>query len=136
MKLELISFKICPFVQRAVITLLHKNIPHEISYIDLASPPDWFQNMSPFGKTPVLNVDDQHVIFESAIIDEFLDDTSYIKLINLHHVLHEDFYNLSDGLEGSFFYHRIDTYVLQILKLEPYEVSTKEISSILYIFCS
>lgn len=75
MKLELISFKICPFVQRAVITLLHKNIPHEIRYIDLASPPDWFQKMSPFGKTPVLNVDDQHVIFESAIIDEFLDES-------------------------------------------------------------
>ena len=74
MKLQLISFKICPFVQRAVITLLHKNIAHEITYIDLASPPNWFIKMSPFGKTPVIKVDDQHIIFESAIIDEFLDE--------------------------------------------------------------
>lgn len=74
MKLELISFKICPFVQRAVITLLYKNIAHDITYIDLASPPDWFKKTSPFGKTPVLKVNEDHVIFESAIIDEFLDE--------------------------------------------------------------
>ena len=74
MKLELISFKICPFVQRAVITLLYKDIPHTITYIDMASPPDWFKQISPFGKVPVLKVDDQHVIFESAIIDEYLDE--------------------------------------------------------------
>jgi len=75
MKLELISFKICPFVQRAVITLLYKNITHEITYIDLASPPDWFTEISPFGKTPVIKVNNEHVIFESAIIDEFLDES-------------------------------------------------------------
>ena len=75
MQLELISFKICPFVQRAVITLLYKDIPHKITYIDLTSPPDWFMNLSPFGKTPIIKVDDQHVIFESAIIDEFLDES-------------------------------------------------------------
>ncbi|WP_455219387.1 glutathione S-transferase family protein [Kaarinaea lacus] len=74
MNLELISFKICPFVQRAVITLLYKNIPHKISYIDLSAPPDWFRQLSPFGKVPILTVDDQHVIFESAIIDEYLDE--------------------------------------------------------------
>ena len=74
MNLELISFKICPFVQRAVITLLHKSIPYKITYIDLSSPPDWFKQLSPFGKVPILKVDDEHVIFESAIIDEYLDE--------------------------------------------------------------
>ena len=74
MSLELISFKICPFVQRAVITLLRKHIPHTLTYIDLASPPEWFKQISPFGKVPILKIDDQHVIFESAIIDEYLDE--------------------------------------------------------------
>ena len=74
MNLELISFKICPFVQRAVITLLHKKIPYKITYIDLSSPPDWFKQLSPFGKVPILKVDGEHVIFESAIIDEYLDE--------------------------------------------------------------
>lgn len=81
MNLELISFKICPFVQRAVITLLHKDIPHNITYIDLSSPPDWFKHLSPFGKVPILKVDDKHVIFESAIIDEYLDEICPGKLL-------------------------------------------------------
>ena len=76
MQLELVSFKICPFVQRAVLTLLHKGLPYDVTYIDLASPPDWFKEISPFGKVPVLKVDGQHVLFESAVIDEFLDEIS------------------------------------------------------------
>jgi glutathione S-transferase len=74
MDLELVSFKICPFVQRAVITLLYKEIPYRVTYIDLSSPPDWFTRLSPFGKVPILKVGDRDVIFESAIIDEFLDE--------------------------------------------------------------
>lgn len=74
MSLELISFKICPFVQRAVITLLRKDVPYKVTYIDLSSPPDWFNKISPFGKVPVLKIDEQHVIFESAIIDEYLEE--------------------------------------------------------------
>lgn len=74
MSLELISFKICPFVQRAVITLLHKKVDYKLTYINLASPPEWFLQISPFGKVPVLRVDNEHVIFESAIIDEYLDE--------------------------------------------------------------
>lgn len=74
MKLELISFRICPFVQRAVITLRHKNVPFELVYIDLSDPPAWFLEISPFRKVPVLRVDDTHVIFESSVIDEFLDE--------------------------------------------------------------
>ena len=73
MKLHLISFKTCPFVQRAVITLKHKQIDYDITYIDLAEPPDWFLELSPLGKVPVLKVDDE-VLFESAVINEYLDD--------------------------------------------------------------
>jgi len=74
MKLELISFKICPFVQRAVIMLLYTNTLYKITYIDLSSPPDWFSAISPFGRVPVLRVDDEYTIFESAVIDEYLND--------------------------------------------------------------
>ena len=73
MSLHLISFKTCPFVQRAVITLKHKHIDFEITYIDLADPPDWFLELSPLGKVPVLKVDDE-VLFESAVINEYLDE--------------------------------------------------------------
>ncbi len=74
MQLELISTRRCPFVQRSVITLNHKGIEHQMTFIDLDDPPDWFHDISPFGKVPLLRVDNDAVIFESAVINEFLDD--------------------------------------------------------------
>lgn len=72
-KLELISFKLCPFVQRAVIVLKKKNIDFDITYIDLASPPEWFKTISPLGQVPVLKVGDE-VLFESSVIQEYVDE--------------------------------------------------------------
>ncbi len=74
MDLELISFKLCPFVQRSVITLLHKSVDHRVTYIDLADPPAWFKEISPFGKVPLLRIDGDKVLFESAVINEYIDD--------------------------------------------------------------
>lgn len=73
-KPQLISFKLCPFVQRSVITLLEKQVEFDIKYIDLSDKPDWFLKISPFGKVPVLKVDET-VLFESAVINEYLDET-------------------------------------------------------------
>jgi glutathione S-transferase len=75
-KLHLISHDLCPYVQRAVITLLEKQIPHDRTYIDLADKPDWFRRLSPLGKVPVLVVDDHAVVFESAVICEYLDEVT------------------------------------------------------------
>lgn len=71
--IELISFNLCPFVQRSVITLLQKGIDFKITYIDLTNKPDWFLAISPLGKVPVVRYGDD-VLFESAIINEFLDE--------------------------------------------------------------
>lgn len=73
MSLELISFKTCPFVQRAAITLGYKKVDHKITHIDLADPPDWFLEISPLGKVPVLKIDGE-ILFESAVINEYLDE--------------------------------------------------------------
>ncbi|OOZ35889.1 glutathione S-transferase family protein [Solemya velesiana gill symbiont] len=73
MNLELVSFVICPFVQRAVITLREKGMSFEVAYIDVENPPEWFKEISPFGKVPLLKVDGE-VLFESAIINEYLDE--------------------------------------------------------------
>jgi len=75
-QLHLVSFPICPYVQRSVITLKHKKIPFSVTYIDFKSPPEWFLQKSPTGKVPMLLVDDQHVLFESAVINEYLDEIS------------------------------------------------------------
>jgi glutathione S-transferase len=72
--LKLISHKLCPYVQRAVIALTEKGVPFERLDIDLANKPDWFLKISPLGKTPVLVVGDK-AIFESAVILEYLEET-------------------------------------------------------------
>jgi glutathione S-transferase len=72
--LKLISHKLCPYVQRAVIALIEKGVSFGRIDIDLANKPDWFLKISPLGKTPVLLVDDT-AIFESAVILEYLDET-------------------------------------------------------------
>jgi glutathione S-transferase len=78
-KPKLVSFKLCPFVQKAVIALKQKQIDYDIEYIDLAAPPDWFLKISPFGKVPVL-IMDEDVIFESSVIIEFLEEAFSNKL--------------------------------------------------------
>ena len=72
--LRLVSHKLCPYVQRAVIALTEKGVAFERIDIDLADKPEWFLKLSPLGKTPVLLVGD-HAIFESAVILEYLEET-------------------------------------------------------------
>jgi glutathione S-transferase len=72
--LKLVSHRLCPYVQRAVIALTEKRVRFERIDIDLAHKPDWFLKISPLGKTPVLVVGDT-AIFESAVILEYLEET-------------------------------------------------------------
>jgi glutathione S-transferase len=73
-RLKLISHKLCPYVQRAVIALTEKGVAFERIDIDLANKPDWFLAVSPLGKTPELLVGDV-AVFESAVILEYLEET-------------------------------------------------------------
>ena len=72
-KLKLISHKLCPYVQRAVISLTEKGVPFERIDVDLSNKPDWFKAISPLGKTPVLLVGNI-ALFESAVILEYLEE--------------------------------------------------------------
>lgn len=73
MSIKLVSFKLCPFVQRAVLTLEEKGVEYELEYIELDNPPAWFTLHSPFGKVPLMLIGDE-VLFESAVILDYLDD--------------------------------------------------------------
>src|SRR4029079_19100049 len=76
--LKLISHRLCPYVQRAVIALTEKGVPFERIDIDLANKPDWFLKISPLGKVPVLLVASdggEVALFESNVICEYIEDT-------------------------------------------------------------
>jgi glutathione S-transferase len=76
--LTLVSHHLCPYVQRAAISLAEKDVPFERLAIDLSNKPDWFRRVSPLGKVPLLLVreaGEETAIFESAVILEFLEET-------------------------------------------------------------
>jgi len=77
--LTLISHPLCPFVQRAAIVLLEKNVPFKRINVDLSAKPDWFLALSPTGKVPVLKVHqadgEDAILFESVVICEYIEET-------------------------------------------------------------
>lgn len=74
--LTLVSHALCPYVQRAAIALIEKDLSFERITIDLADKPAWFKAISPLGRVPLLRVGDGIVLFESAAICEYLEDTT------------------------------------------------------------
>lgn len=76
--LTLVSHRLCPYVQRAAIALAEKRVAFRRIDVDLSNKPDWFREISPLGKVPLLRVvdgDRKVTIFESAVILEFLEET-------------------------------------------------------------
>jgi len=76
----LVSHHLCPYVQRAAIVAAERGITITREFVDLAAKPDWFLALSPTGKVPLLAVRDaagtRHILFESAAIAEYLDETT------------------------------------------------------------
>ena len=50
-----------------------KEVDFEVTYVNLQDKPDWFLEISPHGKVPVLKVDDE-ILFESNAIAEYLNE--------------------------------------------------------------
>lgn len=74
--IKVVSFKICPFVQRVTALLEAKKMDYEIEYIELSDKPDWFLDISPNWQVPLLITDSWKVLFESDAIIEYIDDIS------------------------------------------------------------
>ena len=73
MTVELYSASVCPFAHRTRLTLMEKGIDFQLTEIDLNNKPDWFSEVSPYGKVPVIK-HGNYRIWESAIINEYLDE--------------------------------------------------------------
>ncbi len=72
--IKVVSFKICPFVQRVTALLEAKEIPYEIEFISLSDKPQWFLDISPNGQVPLLITESGQTLFESDAIVEYIDD--------------------------------------------------------------
>lgn len=74
--IKIVSFKICPFVQRVTAMLEAKNVPYDIEYISLSDKPHWFLEISPTGQVPVLVTATGVALFESDAIVEYIDEVT------------------------------------------------------------
>lgn len=72
--IKVVSFKICPFVQRVTALIEAKNIPYQVEYISLSDKPQWFLDISPNGQVPVLITASGRALFESDAIVEYLEE--------------------------------------------------------------
>lgn len=109
MKLDLVGFKICPFVQRVSLMLHSKNIVHEMTYLNPKDVPAWLEELSPLGKVPLLRVmndegETEAALFESQVINEFLDENFGLPLmpqVPLERARQRGFVAVADGILGS-----------------------------------
>ena len=72
--MKIVSFKICPFVQRVTALLEAKGIAYDLEFISLNDKPQWFLDVSPHGQVPVLITDSGTTLFESDAIVEYLEE--------------------------------------------------------------
>jgi glutathione S-transferase len=74
--LTLYDYPDCPFSQKVRVVLAEKDLEYEKIFVDLRKQeqksPD-FLRLNPYGKVPVL-IDEDEVIYESTVINEYLDD--------------------------------------------------------------
>jgi glutathione S-transferase len=74
--LKLYDYPDCPFCQKVRVVLAEKDLEFEKIFVDLRKQeqktPD-FLRLNPYGKVPVL-LDDDEVIYDSTIINEYLED--------------------------------------------------------------
>ena len=63
----------CPYAHRTRLTLLEKNVDFTLTEIDLENKPDWFTEISPLSKVPVIQ-HGKNGVWESTIINEYLDE--------------------------------------------------------------
>jgi glutathione S-transferase len=73
-ELQLYSYEACPYAQRTQMALQEKQLDYELVEVDLYDRPSWWAELSPYGKVPLLKQGDA-VVYESAIINEYLEDS-------------------------------------------------------------
>ncbi|KAL3845107.1 hypothetical protein ACJIZ3_002510 [Penstemon smallii] len=63
----------CPFTQRVLLTLEEKNLPYDLKLVDLKNKPEWFLELSPEGKVPLIKLDEKWIP-DSDVITQALEE--------------------------------------------------------------
>ncbi|XP_022869882.1 glutathione S-transferase DHAR2-like [Olea europaea var. sylvestris] len=58
----------CPFCQRVLMTLEEKKVPYKTHLINTSDKPQWFLEVNPEGKVPVMKFDDKWIADSDVIV--------------------------------------------------------------------
>eukprot|EP01103_Thecamoeba_quadrilineata_P009828 TRINITY_DN1999_c0_g5_i1.p1 TRINITY_DN1999_c0_g5~~TRINITY_DN1999_c0_g5_i1.p1 ORF type:complete len:225 (-),score=47.37 TRINITY_DN1999_c0_g5_i1:114-788(-) len=71
--LKIYNHTICPYAQRAMITLKELKLDYEVVEIDPGNQPAWYkEKVNPQNKIPALDVGNNTILIESLVISEYL----------------------------------------------------------------
>lgn len=73
MSAKLYGANVCPFVHRVRLLLAEKGVEHDYVAIDLANKPDWYHEVLPTGKVPLME-HNGHRIWESDVLCEYVEE--------------------------------------------------------------
>ncbi|VVC98718.1 unnamed protein product [Leptidea sinapis] len=73
-KLRLFAMRFCPYAERSVLVLNAKKLAYDLVFIDLDNKPEWIFSFNPKGSVPVLEYEEGKAIFDSTIINVYLDE--------------------------------------------------------------
>ncbi|XP_038206384.1 pyrimidodiazepine synthase-like [Zerene cesonia] len=72
--LRLIAPRFCPYAETCVLVLNAKNVEYELVFFYPESKPEWISIINPNGTLPALEYEKRKVIFDSNIINVYLDE--------------------------------------------------------------
>lgn len=73
-KLRVFAMRFCPYAERTVLVLNAKNLQYDVVFINLDQKPEWIFTFSPKGTVPALEYEPGKAIFDSNIINIYLDE--------------------------------------------------------------
>ncbi|KAM9477238.1 glutathione S-transferase omega-1-like [Clarias gariepinus] len=73
-QIRVYSMRFCPYAQRPRLVLKAKGIEAEIVNIHLKEKPEWYLEKNPLGQVPTVETSSGHVVYESPITCEYLDE--------------------------------------------------------------
>ncbi|OWR43142.1 pyrimidodiazepine synthase-like [Danaus plexippus] len=73
-KLRLFAMRFCPYAERSILCLNAKKLQYDLVFINLDHKPEWIFQFNPKGAVPALEYEEGKAIFDSNVINVYLDE--------------------------------------------------------------
>lgn len=73
MSITVYGANVSPFVRKVRVILAEKNIPYELEQVNVFDPPEWFLEISPLKRIPVVKVEGHGILPDSSAICAYLE---------------------------------------------------------------